>query len=91
MIYAIGRKDIYEEGLARAKIENYPFMKAGKTKTYPGGSVWKTRKEAQTYLDNNDKKNQYNVYGILADWKDTVNSGNHWNDLLIDAEIVKLV
>jgi len=83
MIYTIG----YTKSYLKYFEEQETPKKMGRTKDYPGGSVWKTKKEAQQNC-----KEGYSVFGVLADWnKDTEpNENESFNNLLIDAELVQL-
>ena len=88
MIYTIGRTSAYEQSF----IENPEVYKLGRTvidgKFYPGGSVWKTIRDAQSHCPEG-----FSVYGVMADWdKDTEgNEENSWNDLLVDSRLCRLV
>ena len=46
MIYTIGHRDSYEQYFDERKKTGRSPKKVGKTKNYPGGSVWKTFEEA---------------------------------------------
>lgn len=79
MIYTIGFKKTYSFGLSKAT-KDKPFRKLGRTDNlngtgeyYGGGSVWKTKEEAEAYLRSHRKRMAgYGVYGVLANWdKDT--------------------
>ena len=50
MIYTVGHEISYLMGLAKY---GRAFLKKGRddSEDYPGGSVWKTREEAQNHLD----------------------------------------
>ena len=62
MIYTVGRRDVYEGALAMDP----------KLKKLKGGSVWKTKEDAQQYLQDTRQDKTFLVYGIEADWdKDT--------------------
>lgn len=83
MIYTIGHTSSYE---IYFKEQGVP-KKLGRTEDYQGGSVWKTRKEAEDYCPEN-----YSVYGVDADWeKDTAPSENgNWHDLLKTSRLIML-
>ncbi len=91
MIYTIGGPAYPEFLKEKTKSGEIPW-KVGKTDLYPGGSVWKTREEAQECAD---KGEGYSVYGVLADWDtETVESddfGATWHNLLVDAKLVHLL
>lgn len=57
LIYTVGRRDIYESYLDAD-------LSAAKAK---GGSVWRTREEAQSYLEAT-RQSDYSVFGVVADW-----------------------
>jgi hypothetical protein len=85
LIYCLGVKECYE----RYFQEQEQPLKLGRREeeNYPGGSVWRTREEAQQNCPP-----RYAVYGVIADWeKDTTpSSQGNWHDLLIDAPLVRL-
>jgi hypothetical protein len=86
MIYTVGQTDIYEEVWSRGVNPG----KKGKSEDCIGGSVWKTREEAQAYLDKHPNL-EYSIYGVDADWdKDTEPSEREWHNLLIDSPLVRL-
>jgi len=81
LLYTIGYRPHYEKLLSKGKVN-----KLGRRPDYPGGSVWRTFKEALAHCDKD-----HGVYGVDADWeKDTAPSLNDWNDLLYDRPIVKV-
>lgn len=89
MIYTIGHTESYEKYLNE---QGEDCKKSGPTPGYRGGSVWKTREDAQEYLDEYGMED-YSVYGVLADWDTETrydDSGESWNDLLVDARIVRI-
>ena len=70
MIFTVGRRSIYDQGL-----EHGPdFKKLGRCELqygYEGGSVWRTKQEAESYLEREMDRGRlfdYGVYGVLADW-----------------------
>lgn len=71
MIFTIGHKKSYDAGLQN---NGDKFKKLGQQADYLGGSVWKTKKEVVSYLQNNQPRlAKYDVYGVLADFeKDTI-------------------
>lgn len=89
MIYTIGKTSLYEKYFE----EQDSPQKLGRgidpynNSYYCGGSVWKTREEAQANCPED-----YSVYGVIADWEiDTAESeGNSWRDLLKTSLLVKL-
>ena len=89
MIYTIGHKKSYEryfheQGTPEKMGRKY--NDSGRC-TYSGGSVWKTKEEAQKYCHA-----KYSVYGVEADWeKDTEKSETgKWHDLLKTSPLVKI-
>lgn len=93
MIYTLGVKEVYDRYIS----EDPMPMKLGRRddwngKPYHGGSVWKTFEDAKTYLANTCESEKFNVYGVMADLdSETVpNESGRWNDLLVDAVLVKL-
>ncbi len=84
MLYTIGRTEAYER-----YFDTLPDLKkSGRESDYPGGSVWRTRTEAETYAAT---LSGYSVYGVIADWdRDTVPSADgSWHDLLVDSLLVR--
>ncbi len=83
MIYTVGRRDIYEPLFLKAE----PPRKRGRDADFVGGSVWRFREEAERYCAPG-----YSVYGVLADWETQTspNEDGPWNDLLVDALLVRL-
>lgn len=72
MIYTLGRTTNYNKYLR----ENPEAEKLGRTDDYPGGSVWRTQEEAQTYVDGLPNAPcpewsaaDFSVYGVEADWE----------------------
>jgi len=96
VIYTFGRTSAYEE----AFLTQTEVKKVGQQGDYPGGSVWRTREEAQAFVDSLPNRHcpdwaaaDFSVYGVEADW-DTdayVESGAPWRSLKRDARLVKLV
>ena len=94
MIYTIGHTETYERGFRE---QGADFKKRGMTPgLYDGGSVWKHRYEAQSYLDllgviHNRPATEYSVYGVMAPWNHTMHvEGEPFNRLLPDAQLVRL-
>jgi hypothetical protein len=88
MIYTIGHTESYTQYF---KEQGTP-QKLGRTKNYngeyySGGSVWKTKEEAEKNCPSG-----YSVYGVLADWeKDTEkNETENYHDLLVTSDLVQL-
>jgi len=84
MIYCIGYTDGYRKHIRDMKARGETPIKVGKTdnlngEPYPGGSVWRTREEAQHWLETLGPlwreprtTDQFSVFGVDADWeKDT--------------------
>ena len=89
MIYTVGKVNIYEP-----YISNDPCpQKAGRCENNQGGSVWETFKLAQDYLDEFDTLKEFRVYGVLADWDTQTEEvvGKKWRDLLINADLVRIM
>lgn len=83
MIYTVGKEELYELYFYK---QGSP-RKMGRTDTYPGGSVWKTKEEAEKFC-----KEGYKVYGVEADWdRDTEKSENgDCHDLLVSSYLVRI-
>jgi len=83
MIFTIGKTEYYERYFRE---QDCP-RKLGKTNDYEGGSVWKTREEAQKFCPEG-----YSVYGVEADWgKDTEpNENGDYHNLLVTSPLVRL-
>ena len=90
MIYTVGSKKAY----LRKLLKEGKVMKTGRCRGYAGGCAFRTREEAQRYLDELAIQGykDYMVFGMLADWeRNTRASPDHWwHDLLKDAEVVVL-
>lgn len=95
MIFTFGRTSAYEEHIRTTEEP----MKIGKTADHSGGAVWRTRKEAQDFVDSLPNEfcpdwnaKDFSVYGVLADWVTGayVGEDSPWMNLLEDALLVKL-
>lgn len=96
MIYTFGRTSAYEKHIR----ETEEPMKIGKTADYKGGAVWRTREEAQAFVDSMPNEfcpdwhaKDFSVYGVLADWVTGTYVGEErapWYSLKEDAPLVKL-
>lgn len=76
------------ENLLKADSDN--VFKAGKTLDYCGGSVFETYEQAFDYKTSN-KLDEYEIYGVLADWEDTEsNVHGLFHNLLVDSRLVKI-
>lgn len=93
MIYTVGQKNIYDQLFIDVK---YPKKKGVDLKEgYPGGSVWRNYNDAREHMlkSNLNRENPYDVYGVLADWKQHTmpnSQGQSWHNLLLDSFLVKL-
>ena len=75
-------------------------MKIGKTADYKGGAEWRTREEAQAFVDSLPTEHcpawdakDFSVYGVLADWVPgtyVADDGEPWYSLKEDSPLVKL-
>ena len=83
VIYTIGHTESYELYFEE---QEHP-EKLGRTKDYPGGSVWLTKEEAEKHCPEG-----YSVYGVNADWdRDTErNLEENWHDLLVTSLLIKV-
>lgn len=91
MIYTAGFAAIYEQSF-RDLAPTHP-KKKGRDGDYPGGSVWRTREDAQRYLDEAGQAATYRVYGVDADWDtdtEPSRSSGPWHDLLRSAWLNRL-
>lgn len=96
MIFTFGRTSGYDEHIAT---EPNP-KKIGKRDDYPGGSVWRTRAEAQAFVDSLPNEfcpdwhaKDFSVYGVEANWVTGTYVGDKdapWMSLLEDSPLVKL-
>lgn len=92
MIYTIGNKANYDRFFVEQAAEDGPH-KLGRTENYQGGIVFETEEIARRYLKGMPCGEDYDVYGVLADWEnDTTPEGTagEWHDLLVTAKLVKL-
>lgn len=80
MIYTIGDRDLYERVIKES---------GDKAK---GGSVWKTREEAEARKNAGDPGRlwDFEVYGVEADWDKDVKEGPDFGTLSKKAKLVKL-
>jgi len=87
MIFTIGKTINYE----RFFLEQDQPQKLGRCKRSPGGSVWRTFNEVQTYLDSLGL-DEYSIYGVIADWEEDTeqHGGASWRDLLKNSDLIKL-
>ena len=92
MIFTVGKTDVYDPYLR----DDSDAAKLGRGQDhvgnyYSGGSVWKTREAAQSYLDATNQ-NEFSVYGVLADWETQTEPepGQEWHRLLVTSRLVKL-
>lgn len=87
MIYTIGKTEIYESLF----VQN-PDGFAKKN----GGSVWKTKVDAEAFIDNNlPVTSGFSVYGVEATWENDVvnlheNRETEFGSLTRDAKCVKI-
>ena len=93
MIYTVGFREAYDtlfEG-PNQTIKRGRQTVNGKM-VYPGGMVFRTREDAQHYIDDN-ALGGYTVYGVRAEWgQDTMPSTEGpFHDLLKDAPMVQLI
>lgn len=96
MIYTFGRTSGYDADLSARD----DVMKIGRRGDYPGGSVWRTREEAQAFVDSLPNEfcpkwhaKDFSVYGVLADWETGAYQGETgvpWWNLKEDSPLVKL-
>ena len=92
MLYTIGHKRSYEKYFEEQGI---PY-KLGRNNNYNGGSVWNDKYLAnkEAIKTSKEKKEEYIVYGVLANWDTDTVENNHpnvtWRDLLITSPLVKL-
>ena len=96
MSYTFGRTTAYNEHIRTSQDPR----KLGKQDGYPGGAAWRTRAEAQQYINRLPDKfcpdwhaRDFSVYGIEADWDhDTYqhDAAEPWRLLKRDARLVRL-
>lgn len=87
MIYTIGSKQSYYK--AREEFEK--VYKLGKRADgYEGGYAFKTKEDAQSYIDAFYSNRDFIVFPVVADWEnDTELSENGlYNNLINDSEII---
>lgn len=86
MIFTVGHTISYQEYFNNPKYWNNGVPQKAK-----GGSVWKTKDEVLEYLSIGYHGEEFSIYGVLADWEqDTENTGKSWNNLLRDADLIRL-
>jgi len=85
MIYCVGNKKEYTRHFENQVVPR----KKGRSKDYPGGTVWRTREEAEEHAVGG-----LAVYGVIADWdtETEAQEGKPYpeHDLLVDAYLVDL-
>jgi hypothetical protein len=103
MIFTIGNTDSYLKALA----DDPDLKKIGRRDEpllpdfpdgYPGGTVWQTREDAQSYIDVAMQQEmpewdpaRFSVFGLEAEWEnDTYTPEDGKQSLLRDAKIIKL-
>lgn len=97
MIYTIGHRESYEQGFREQPTGKFAKLGAGTLadgEDYAGGIVFKTREEAQEYIDSRKSLcYTYDVYGVEADWdEDTDNViGEYGRRLLKTSRLVWLL
>lgn len=108
MIYTVGLTREYLIALACKEASGQRVEKLGRQqiaaaecfigtpyymKPFPGGSVWRTREEAQGYIDTRNL-HRWAVFGVESSWDQTAKPWDReaagWRDLLIDAPVVRL-
>jgi hypothetical protein len=92
MIYTIGHRESYEKGFEEFKYNLEDFKKMGKCLGYVGGSVFRTHDDAKAFLKNSNI-DDFEVYGVEADWllDSEENEHGEFNNLLVDAQLIKLL
>lgn len=97
MIYTIGNKNNYDkmlkpflDDIGLEEDQTKFVYKLGKEDNYPGGSVFKTIRDAKNFLIKY-QYDDYGIYGVNADWEtDTEDCGKEFNNLLVNAQIVTI-
>ncbi len=91
MIYTIGVTKGYLQLQQHCLEAGEPFAKGGRDERGPGGSVWRTRAEAQRRI-NMTGSTTHSVFGVDADWeRDTEPvEGRAWRELLVDSDLILL-
>lgn len=101
MIFTIGHTENYLE----AMLADPELKKIGRREKQPnfpdgylGGTVWKTRKEARAYIEEELQRDHpdwdpadFSVFGVDADWeRDTYIPEDDMPSLLRDAKLINL-
>ncbi len=86
-VFTVGHEQTYDRGIRE---QGDKFQKLGRNKDYPGGFAFCSFADAQRLIDEFDKRGQWAVYELDADWDlDTVKSDNGWwHALLKDSVII---
>jgi hypothetical protein len=84
MLYTVGERRIYDSELAKV-----PILKRGAYPGYTGGTIFRSRTDAQDYLDRNGLTG-YAVYGVEAAEEDVAWTFLWFGNLLADRRIVEL-
>lgn len=96
MIYTIGHKPSYDQGLLElgTEFKKIGYRKEHQGKQYLGGSVWRYARCAFDYLQANQPRlSEYGVYSIDASWTSSTRqiSGDPFRRLIKDSPIVFFV
>jgi hypothetical protein len=91
LIYTVGHTESYELGFEQFKDNPEDFKKMGKREDYSGDSVFMHREQAELFLVESGITD-FAAYGLLADWDKETEPNDHgqFNNLMIDAQLVKL-
>lgn len=91
MIYTVGQIESYETGFLLEKVEGIPFLKIGWSPEYAGGMVFQTVEHARNYLISLKKILTYDIYGVEANWLNTIPQPyKSFNRLREPAHIIRL-
>ena len=104
IIYCIGYTPAYRKDIRELTARGETPVKIGKRddlngEFYPGGSVWRTRQDAQHWLETLGPQwdpprtaENFSVFGVDADWeKDTEPDPEHpFHNLLKDSPLIDL-
>jgi len=86
MIFTVGNEKVYDELLFKYGSLS---QKAGRSKEYEGGCVFKKFEDAREFLIEINKLGEWAIYVVDANWRDTEKSQDGWyNILLEDSKIV---
>lgn len=93
LIYTIGHRPSYDEGLGIAGQTGPTLMKRGPQRDYPGGYAFQTAADAQRRIGEAYPDRDFAIYAVDADWDVDVkpSANGWWGALQRDAVVLRKV